>query len=185
MRAQLAVALNIAAANKPWIHYFSYSCGFKWAPRPFGASLRITFEMLRCNVKMDLIWPLESKYVVSNYPRRCDVHIRPKVTPVLKRSIDIIRINYDARTQEVIVHMGNWRMEFGEFIYRAKCDALGSAHGFSRKELLGFMFDYVGGDTPTDPIALAIIAAVGTLPGPIAEEIIPHLVMSLRTLTAQ
>ncbi len=77
----------------------------------------------------------------------------------------------------------SWNMTFLTFKNGHAYNWMGNAEEFDYATALKICWDSVHVDNmPTDPIALAIIAAIGTLPRPIAEEIIPHLVMSLCTL---
>ena len=145
---------------------------------------------------MDLIWPLESSYKYSE---------EQNVWRVIAKTKPHRFYTYDTGTLHIVryksggvgVH-GLWpgvtepyRAEHREdLVYMLFADERVDIFSYSNKEMdrahaLMMCWDSVAIGAPTDPTALAIIAAVDALPQPIAEEIVPHLVMSLSTLRAQ
>lgn len=133
---------------------------------------------------MDLIWPLESSYDVDTRHRSIVVMI-PRKFPS-KWQNNLFLHYYTDESIEIRIDDCLFVSKDGNYTVQKI-----SPHGpswliVSREQYVKWFWDHVlAGGLPVDPTALAMIVIVNTLPQPIAEEMTPHLVMSLRVLNTR
>ncbi len=134
---------------------------------------------------MDLIWPLTTSYRAEKIGSSIVIWVPAFMVSMCSIAITI---DYNQHKRQAVVCAGSFLIEFNEYNHRTEMRMYPwIACSYDRAQCIRFVLGHSTIDNaPTDPTALAIIAAISEhLPQPIAEEIIPHLVMSLRTLTAQ